>query len=90
MSTEETTKNDVIYAKLVRGRVYFLGLKEFEYDVEQEITPEEHEWLVEHAVDQVTLESEGEHQLRQKFEFSFRPRDEKPKTTASSPRQRSR
>lgn len=87
MSTEST---DVIYAKLVRGRVYFLGAKEFEWDVEQEVTPEEREWLEEHAVDQVTLESEGEHQLRAKFEFSVRPRDEKPKAEPLSPRVRSR
>jgi hypothetical protein len=51
---------------------------EFEFEVEQEISAEDREWLEEHAVDQVTVESEGEHQLRQKFEFSVRPRDEKP------------
>jgi hypothetical protein len=88
VSTENVT--EVIYAKLVRGRVYFLGNREFMFGEEQEISAEDREWLEVHAVDEVTVEGEGEHQKRQKFQFSVRPRDEKAVAKSPSPRTRTR
>lgn len=58
------------FATLIRGRIYILGSKEFENGRAVAITAEEKEWLEAHAVDYVTVEDEGEHQARQKFEFS--------------------
>ena len=87
MSTEE---NSALFAKLVRGRVYFLRDKEFEYDEWKEISEEDRDWLEVHAVDQVTVEDEGETQARQKFVFEVRPRGESAPTKTSSPRSRTR
>jgi hypothetical protein len=93
VSTDNTTTEDlVIYATLVRGRCYFLGDREFLFEEEQIISQDDRDWLEVHAVDQVTVEDEGEHQARQKFKFELRPRDagDKAAKAASSPRQRSR
>lgn len=57
------------YGVLVRGRVYYLGDKLFERGVPKPVTEEEEVYLKEHAVDEVTVEDEYEHQPRQKFRF---------------------
>lgn len=85
MSTDNVT-----YATLVRGRVYFLGNREFLKGEPQEVSDEDREWLELHAVDEVTVEDEGEHQKRAKFKFEVRPRDEKPSAPTPSPRSRAR
>jgi hypothetical protein len=80
MSTPETTETsapaNTLYCTLVRGRVYYLGDREFMNGVEQEITEEVREWLEEHAIDLVSVEDEYEHQERQKFVFREGPKVE--------------
>lgn len=61
------------FATLKRGRVYFLRDREFAYDVPQQVNAADEAWLKEHAVDEVTVEDEGEFQVRQKFEFTDGP-----------------
>jgi hypothetical protein len=55
---------------LVRGRVYYYREKIFEQGVPKPVTAEEELWLDEHAVDEVTVEDEFEHQPRKKFRFA--------------------
>lgn len=71
-STETTTEAPAaaLTATLVRGRVYFLGDKEFENGVAVSVTADEKAYLEKNAVDLVSIEDEGEHQSRQKFKFS--------------------
>lgn len=74
------------YATLVRGRVYYYGTRLFERHKSQPVTEAEELYLEEHAVDEVTVEGENEHQPRQKFEFSDEPYD--PEKAASKARRR--
>ena len=55
---------------LVRGRVYYLGEKVFERGKPKPVTVGEEDYLNEHAVDEVTVEDEFEHQPRKKFRFA--------------------
>jgi hypothetical protein len=57
-------------ATLVRGRVYFLGKKEFEVGKPVVVTEQEKAYLEANAFDLVSVEGEGEHQARAKFEFA--------------------
>lgn len=76
-------------ATLKRGRVYFLRDREFLNGVTQVINQEDKDWLEEHAVDEVTVEGENEHQKRPKFvyEIAGNGGDE---TASPSPRARGR
>lgn len=65
---------EVILAKLVRGKDYTLSDKRFEVGEEIEVTQAEREHLEEHAVDAITMyDPEAERglecKLMQKFEF---------------------
>lgn len=62
-------KEEGRFGVLVRGRVYYLRDKVFEKGKPVPVTAEEEEYLKEHAVDEVTVEDEFEHQPRQKFLF---------------------
>lgn len=78
-----TPASNDIYATLVRGRVYFLGNREFLNGVAEKVSAADRDWLTAHAVDQITIEEEGEHQHRQKFKFSTSAEpDEVPATRA--------
>jgi hypothetical protein len=70
MSTPNETADQPMLATLKRGRVYFLRDREFLNGVPQAVNAEEKAWLVDNAVDYVTVEGENEHQPRAKFEFS--------------------
>lgn len=87
MSTKEEAT--VTYATLIRGRCYFLRDREFVTGVAQIVSDEDRDWLKEHAVDEVTVEGEGEHQKRPKFKFEVAREGDKPEPP-SSPRVRSR
>lgn len=92
MSTPDTSLDTEVstpttsYATLVRGRVYFLGDKEFLNGQTIEVTQEQREWLEDHAVDEVSVEGEGEYQSRAKFRFSATAAP----VEASAPRSRRR
>jgi hypothetical protein len=77
------------YATLVRGRVYYLGNREFLTGVREKVSADDKKWLEQHAVDEVTVEGEGEHQKRAKFKFEVAREGEEPEPP-SSPRARSR
>lgn len=91
MSTAQSSapeKSTAMYATLVRGRVYYLKNREFLNGVSELVTPEEHAWLEENAFDLVSVEGEGEHQVRPKFKFSGSPVAEK--ASGAPPRSRAR
>jgi hypothetical protein len=90
MSTTENTSNTVIWATLSRGRVYFYNGKEFHFEVPQIVTQAEHDYLKDNAVDQVTVEDEGEHQNRSKFTFTTGPVGEAAPVVSPPPRARRR
>lgn len=69
MSTATEKTDNPRLARLVRGRVYFLGDREFGRETALPVTADEEAHLRKHAVDQLTLEGEDEFQHRQKFEF---------------------
>lgn len=68
-AAKTSDKTEGRFGVLVRGRVYYLRNKVFERGVPVPVSEEEEEYLKEHAVDEVTVEDEFEHQPRQKFKF---------------------
>lgn len=84
-----STKEPKIIATLIRGRVYYLADREFVFEVPAEISAEDRAWLEIHAVDEVTVEGEGEYQKRPKFKFEV-VREDDESAPPSPPRARSR
>lgn len=70
MSDATDAAETAFNATLVRGRVYFYKSYEFQNGVPQKVSLADKEYLEANAVDLITIESEGEHQSRQKFKFS--------------------
>lgn len=67
--TTTDTSNEITHAVLERGRVYMFGGKDFMVRVPHPVTQAEIDHLKDNAVDTITLENEGEFELRQKFKF---------------------
>ena len=64
-----TIVDPVRFAKLVRGRTYFLLSTEYEFGKFVSVNAEDEAYLSENAVDEVSMEGEGESIFREKFKF---------------------
>jgi hypothetical protein len=75
MSTAVTTKAGRIFARLVRGKSYFLRDKAFHAGKEVEVSADERRHLEQHALDRITyvgISDDGGNETRVLSKFDFR------------------